>query len=374
MIDMTFFTRKPTNISFPLLSSASTTRAVFVGRRRACGILIIALAWCALLTPERVQSQNVQNTQNAIDSAKRGEAHIDPTTLALQLHIPLGTYTGRGGTSLPIVLDYSSKLWRTDYWKYGLNGKGVSGESAEQFNWYRARYAENSASGWTSTLDTLLGRPCVTGECPPPEREYYDTQGHNLPGPYFQRTVARMHVTLPDGSRHELRRTDTVLEAGYNIYTGIFYSVDGARLRYDWSNHTLYMPDGARYVSEINQSGNAINSYYDRNGNKFTTANGVLTDTVGRNFTAPPLNNSSPADYTYSLPASITRRSTTSCAGATSPMCEQTRTRRLNSVATNCRGCLVPQAAGKVCSPRSTIRSAWSHLPTLCSIPSSSGR
>ena len=41
----------------------------------------------------------------------RSNLHVDESTGAMQLQIPLGVYRGRGEASLPITLNYSLKLW-----------------------------------------------------------------------------------------------------------------------------------------------------------------------------------------------------------------------------------------------------------------------
>ena len=179
------------------------------------------ILWCLAYSMAPAFAQTVQNAQNSVDFKLRSDARSDPSTLALQLQIPLGNYPGRGAAALPITLYYSSKLWRMDY----LNSTTQNGES---YSRYTAEYSESSASGWTSSLDYFRWpRPG------PPGVEKYNTSGKPVPGPSYARTVARIHVTLPDGSRHELRRSDQVLPANSDVSTGTFYAVDGSRLRYE---------------------------------------------------------------------------------------------------------------------------------------------
>ncbi len=78
------------------------------------------------------------------------------------------------------------------------------------------------------------------------------------------------------------------------------YAVDGSRLRYDADLAVLTLPDGSRYF--LNASGGV--QYIDRQGNKLTynSTSKQWTDTLGRVFNLPPLNNTAVADTTYSLP------------------------------------------------------------------------
>ncbi len=85
-------------------------------------------------------------------------------------------------------------------------------------------YAESTASGWTSSLDWFLWPAAnhifFNGFEQPFEK--YDLQGNLVSGSTYNRIVARMYVVLPDGSRHELRRDDSVLEAGSDFTSGTF--------------------------------------------------------------------------------------------------------------------------------------------------------
>src|SRR5262249_6510563 len=249
--------------------------------------LSIALMGCSLFvlgadSLAQTAQPDVQYAQNAIDSRMRREAHVDPASLAVGFQIDLGSYRGRGSANLPVTLYYSSKLWRI---KHGdvtpippCTGKWTE---CEQDSLYDALYAEKSASGWTSSLDwflwgpseplqlyTSLGKPCGdTQSCP--------------------NTVARLFVVLPDGSRHEMRREETVASAVNFNPNGTYYSVDGAQMKYDYATSTLLLPDGSRYILSSPQQ------YIDRNGNTlaYDSANRRWTDSLGRFISLPPLNN-----------------------------------------------------------------------------------
>jgi hypothetical protein len=154
------------------------------------------------------------------------------------------------------------------------------------------RFAEFSSAGWTSSIGfpvrdfsanierydqfgTAVG---TDGQCP------------GYPCLYVDRILFRM----PDGSTHELRSTDQPRFANDPIIDN-YYSVDGARMRYQSSTQTLFMADGSRYILDANPR------YIDRNGNTITD-----TDTLGRHIPNPPMTANGipdvPGDYSYSLP------------------------------------------------------------------------
>src|ERR1700745_4326969 len=58
---------------------------------------------------------NIQYTNKTVDLGLRGELRINPSTRALEIQINLGNYAGRAGLNLPVILNYSSKVWRVDY-------------------------------------------------------------------------------------------------------------------------------------------------------------------------------------------------------------------------------------------------------------------
>ena len=107
--------------------------------------LSIALFWI-FTWPAVVFGQNIQYTQNTVNSALRSNASVDPSTLGMSLQIPLRAYIGRGEASLPISLYYSSKVWRIKY-KNSIDMYSGFWETVTE-----AKYADRSAAGWTSSL------------------------------------------------------------------------------------------------------------------------------------------------------------------------------------------------------------------------------
>lgn len=242
-------------------------------------------------------SGTIHYPENGIDSRMRSDVQVDPLTHALQFQIPLGSYPGRGGASIPITLSYSSKVWLLKH----LSTVG-GGQSCTYYppncitlaydTVYGAQYAVDSASGWTSSLDWFKWP-----EGGPPLHLYTDRgEAASNKG---TRMVARMFVRLPDGSKHELRRDDTIYPAG-SYLPGTYYAVDGSRLRYETASMTLFMPDGSRYIGTSDYS---TMSYVDRNGNTsvYNYSTGQWTDTLGRVINLPPLA-AAVGDSVYPLP------------------------------------------------------------------------
>jgi RHS repeat-associated protein len=257
-------------------------------------VCLALLLWC----PAPAPAQNVQHTENKPDQALKGDFRVDPSTLGMSITIPLGSYPGRGGLNVPLSLTYSSKVWRVEFLRTWL-----SMGTQLPFNELSPKYAENSVSGWTSSLDIPLIEFTGRGQ-------YYDNQGNGVCDdcdPSMQTSgdfyIKRVHVHLPDGSSHELRASDSA-QSSYPVdLSGVYHSVDAARLVYVTASSTLYLPDGSRYLfasTEISLRGRVglpATSYIDRNGNtlSYNATNGQWTDTLGR-AVANPLPAEAPAD------------------------------------------------------------------------------
>jgi len=225
----------------------------------------------------RTHAQNIQFTQGSVGSG------LDNT-----VQISLWTYPGRGATSLPLNLTYSSRVWRIGHLQT-VNNQSYYQSVAE------AIYSEYSTAGWKTSLDF----PII--EWPKSDDTYY-----HYGGPFcsvcessaIQFRVKRVFIHMPDGSTHELRASDQPY-SGAMIMTGTFYAVDGSRMRYDSSSQTtgtLFLPDGTRYVLN---GGSA--QYIDRNGNtlNYDASTREWTDTLGRHIINPLPANPQAQDYTY---------------------------------------------------------------------------
>ena len=259
-----------------LLTNTQTSRvAVFCLRTVVLTIVLSVMAVSA-------SGQNVVYTQGSIGSG-----------LENTIQIPLQSYPGRGRASLPINLTYSSRVWRIGAITTINNNIWIKYQTITE-----AIYSENAVAGWKSSLDL----PII--EWPRNDDTYYYTGKpycHVCGSNFRQFRVARVFITLPDGSKHELRKADQPYEGAIDMF-GTFYSVDGARLRYDSTGQntgTLYFPDGTRYV--LNGS---TAQYIDRNGNtaNYNAANRQWTDTLGRVIGLPLPANPTAGEQLYYLP------------------------------------------------------------------------
>src|SRR5262249_48599003 len=150
------------------------------------------------------------------------------------------TYPGRGNTTVPVRLTYSSRVWRIGTLNTILNNQWAKYQTITE-----AIYAENTVAGWKSSLDL----PII--EWPRSDDTYYYTGKpfcHVCDSNLRQFRVARVYITMPDGTKHELRKSDQPYEGAIDMF-GSFYAVDGSRLRYDSAGQntgTLFLPDGTR--------------------------------------------------------------------------------------------------------------------------------
>lgn len=261
-----------------------------------------------------------QDTKNGADQTLRGSGRVNASTLGMEFSLPLGNYSGKG-INVPISLSYSSKLWRMEH-----NGNNpIPGSSwSDCYPFYYAKYAEDSASGWTSSLAVPYieytglsnsynydGTPVSYDDvtCP-------TYTGGNNSYPYHY--VKRLTIHLPSGETHEFRPDDTVTEYASNNsdpnrpavaanWDTVYYAIDGSNLKYIQNSSTntyrLLMPDGSFYDFDPSTQHGAkrkATKFTDRNGN-FTTyygpgstdsngvthANGYWKDTLGRNLSIP---------------------------------------------------------------------------------------
>ncbi|HEY0723643.1 MAG TPA: hypothetical protein VGD41_06640, partial [Pyrinomonadaceae bacterium] len=230
--------------------------------------IVVALFVLLLSLSANAQTPQKPNTDSALDNRMRSDATVDPLSMSLQLSINLGSYPGREGLALPITMSYSSRLWGVRHVtteKCGMSPLWV------YYQRYRPEYGRGSMAGWTSPL----GMSDWTGTV---DLETYDINGHPVSTGAYKK-IARMFATLPDGSRHELRKDDSLHDLTETI-TGKFYAVDDSRLVYDTTTGTLYFPDGTRMAS----------GFIDKNGNKLVAGGSLYTDwtdTMGRSISSP---------------------------------------------------------------------------------------
>jgi RHS repeat-associated protein len=250
--------------------------------RRLSRIILggIALLLWWLLSALTIQAQVTDFTQNTHG------------TNAMTMQVPLANYPGRG-VNLPITLNYSTN----GLWRVGYHGSYMSGGRTRAVT--DALYAEHSTAGWTTSLNV----PEIEW---PKQNDVYWYTGKTYPfGTHYPYTyrIARVFIHMPDGSTHELRKSDAVYEDTGQIDTsGTFFAVDDSRMRYDSTGAntgSLYLADGTRYVL-----GTSTCQYIDRNGNTLTfdVTNQQWTDTMGRVIGMPWPANPSAGNYTYYLP------------------------------------------------------------------------
>ena len=112
--------------------------------------LILKLALCALwvwIGGPGICAQS-KNTDNKADRNLKSAARINPSSLAMELAVPLGGYPGRAGNSLPLAFNYTSKVWRMT----SLNSWRPQGSTSSVITDANPNYGERTAAGWTSSL------------------------------------------------------------------------------------------------------------------------------------------------------------------------------------------------------------------------------
>ena len=254
------------------------------------GVILFSLASTLISS-----AQNVRNTDYSPDQALKSNARVNPSTLAMELSLPLGGYPGRAGNGIPISLSYSSKAWEFK------NLAVWESDIGQTINGIQPQFAKRSAGGWTSSL----GTPRIDYKY-----EIYQGSSQNVmyegqifaPAPWENPPddplyyIKRLQVMMPDGSSHELRASDAPIYCGSINggtsgidQTGTFLSVDGSKMRLEagQSSSTLYLPDGSRYLFGENPggtAGNAAHTFIDRHGNRmiYNVSGRYWTDTMGR--------------------------------------------------------------------------------------------
>ncbi len=276
----------PTAQLTPCLTRTAAPRGGAPLRLKLIAARLAAVGLLCLAAAATARGQNVQFTQGAVGSG-----------LENNISIPISAHPGRGAASLPLTLNYSSRVWRIGYVKSVTGNEPSVTPSSGRRATAEAIYAENSAAGWTTSLDP----PRL--EWPKPNDQYkYDGTAYNGTGiERYQKQ--HVYVHMPDGSSHELRKRDDVNGSDGNAReVGDFYAADGSRLRYHGRPDTtgvLFMPDGARYEFQF---GYDTVQFIDRNGNKlfYDGVSRVWTDTLGRVIAQPwPANPQPGVDYTY---------------------------------------------------------------------------
>ncbi len=178
-------------------------------------------------------AQTLRYTENSIDQTMRSNLNVDPSTLNMSFSVTLGGYPGRG-VSLPVTMNYSSKVWRMRY-----NGTFQS-PLGTIYTHNVPEFGEKSVAGWTTTLD----EPYI--EYTP---QAYDVEGNpqctDCEGYQSAYWIERVIVHLPGGMTHELRRGSDVAVLRQNYegappLSGVYVATDGSRLKFDADQQIIY--------------------------------------------------------------------------------------------------------------------------------------
>src|SRR5437879_406773 len=217
---------------------------------------------------------------------------VSLTNGALNIHLPLITVGGRG-MSVPISLNYSSKVWsvakETDVnpWN-GTESLAAYAAYGDEASWYG--YYNNLTPGWS-----IGGMPVMT-------KRFVGVYSCDT-GQGYQTTLTKLAAVMPDGSEIQFR--DDYYDGAprswpigqctlYNdVYRGLrWHATDGSGAIFVFDNSTLQSGvlitgDGTRYCFD-GMFAQAV-SATDSNGNQITIThpNGttVYTDQMGRTVT-----------------------------------------------------------------------------------------
>jgi RHS repeat-associated protein len=273
--------------------------------KTASKMLLCLLGFCSILFSTTI-AFGQQSTKNSPDQMLRSNGRVNPSSLGMEMSIPLGSYPARG-INLPLSLSYSSKLWRFDQHSSVKLNNGTSNV------YVIPRYSENAASGWTTSLSQpfieYTGMYNLFDDYGRPLQEVYSQGQQTPPGENY---IRRLTAHLPGGESHELiAQHDPIpvptLGQGVpaSAWEGTFYATDGSGIKYvqDSANQVfrLWMPDGSFYTfnSGAPESKTSTDPTPVRRANKLTDAhgnyaqfyaattaypNGYWKDTLGREF------------------------------------------------------------------------------------------
>ncbi len=128
---------------------AKTILKGFIKLNLIIGLLLVMSGNLQAQIGNGSSSQESRDTSNNADQNLKSVARVNPSTLAMEFSLPLMSYPGRNGNSLPVGINYSSKIWRMEskmQWWYPL------GYQTRYVTDIHTRFAEHSAAGWTSSL------------------------------------------------------------------------------------------------------------------------------------------------------------------------------------------------------------------------------
>lgn len=149
------------NTALPENIKSSAGEGVETNTPVASGIIVRVILFSVLLMSgvSALFAQDIRSTDNKPDSNLKSSARVNPSTLAMEMSIPLASYPGRRGNSTPITLKYSSKVWDMDLLRTRYERQNVySGNNPDPH--YRdlitpdiyGIFSKKSTAGWTSSL------------------------------------------------------------------------------------------------------------------------------------------------------------------------------------------------------------------------------
>lgn len=120
-----------------------------VNKRNPLLVLVLGILLCLMSLDIFAQGQNGKDTK---DQTLKSSARVNPSTLAMEFSLPLGSYPGRNGMSLPVALSYSSKVWSAD--AVPLISTSPSGVQHLHQSLAEPQYSinEGKSAGWNSSV------------------------------------------------------------------------------------------------------------------------------------------------------------------------------------------------------------------------------
>jgi hypothetical protein len=186
--------------------TSQNLQALFCQHKKECEAMKKTIPGILLSLFVVASAFSQQFTNNNADQTLRGSSRVNPSTLGMEISIPLVSFPGRG-ISIPVNLSYSSKVWRLQYIR---TDPAVNSPSCQTIN--LPKYAETTASGWTSSLGFAYIE--YTGKA-----QIFDSRGvaqgdaaptcESAPDDNLDVYVRRLILHMPSGETHELRADDT---------------------------------------------------------------------------------------------------------------------------------------------------------------------
>lgn len=120
--------------------------------RKICLVTLVVLIGFVTAHTQNGNGQNNQNSGGSADRSLKSMARVNPSTLAMEFSLPLGSYPGRAGNAVPISFSYSSKLWEIkSFGTWSYQQSPISSNRIYVTD-TRPKFAERSSAGWTSSL------------------------------------------------------------------------------------------------------------------------------------------------------------------------------------------------------------------------------